>query len=134
MNTIRAAKVLIVVSDEILVLRNSSTHPRWPFYDDLPGGTVEDGESIEDTVVRETREETSIELQKSDLRLIHGSTLLKPDVYIVYQLYSVELTEKPDVTLSYEHDQYKWVPISELQKLEPHYQKAFDYLKANNLI
>jgi 8-oxo-dGTP pyrophosphatase MutT (NUDIX family) len=132
--TIRAAKVLVVVNDEVLLLRNSATHPRWPFYSDLPGGTVEEGESTEDTVIRETFEETSIKLDKKDLQLIHGSTMLKPDVYIVYQLYRVDLPNKPDITLSYEHDEYKWVPLSDAAKLEPHYQQAFDYLKSNNLL
>jgi 8-oxo-dGTP pyrophosphatase MutT (NUDIX family) len=132
--TVRASKVLVVVNDEVLLLRNSSTHPRWPFYNDLPGGTVEEGESTDETVIRETLEETSIPLDKKQLQLIHGSTMLKPDVYIIYQLYRISLDEKPPIVLSFEHDDYRWVPLPDVEKLEPHYQESFDYLKNNNLL
>lgn len=134
MKTIQAAKVIIRVGDDFLLLRNSPTHPRWPGYNDLPGGTQEPGELIEETAVRETLEETTVKLMPNSITLVHASTLKKPDVYIIYLLYAASLEGKSPLTLSYEHDQYAWVKRSELKNLEPHYQESIDYLIENDLL
>lgn len=122
MNNILAAKVLIVVGDEGLVLRNSDTHPRWPLMGDLPGGTVEEGETVEDGLIREVFEETSVTLEVSDVEELHAMTKANEEVNVTYHFFGCRLNEKPAITLSFEHDQYHWVKLSDISGVEQPYQ------------
>lgn len=57
-------------ADEILLLRRRGT-PWLEGYYDLPAGHVEIGETLYEGAIRETLEETGIELRAGDLDLVH---------------------------------------------------------------
>ena len=127
MHVIVAAKALIVVGDEGLVLRNSDTHPRWPLKGDLPGGTIEDNETIEAGLLREILEETAIALDSAHVKQQYAITKSNDDVTVVYHFYVAHLEVKPDVVLDWEHDQYEWVKLTEIQGVETPYQEGIDH-------
>ena len=56
-------KAAIFRSGRILHLRRSSTSPQYKGMWDLPGGAVERAETLEETLIRETREETALRLK-----------------------------------------------------------------------
>ncbi len=61
----RGAKALIVDSqNRALILRRSKTHRYVPFTQDLPGGKVEEGESMLAGLLREIHEEVGLELDE----------------------------------------------------------------------
>jgi 8-oxo-dGTP pyrophosphatase MutT (NUDIX family) len=89
-------------------------------YWDLPKGNIEKGESEEETVRREVKEETGID----DIQFIPG---FKEKVHYFYKkgketvykevTFFLAKTNKKRVKLSYEHDDYGWFTIEEIKKL-----------------
>ena len=84
-------------------------------YYELPGGKVEFGDHPEETVVREFKEETGL-----DVSVIK---LFKVFTYVIGENHTVELvyivSGEGEVVLSEEHDDYKWVSdVNDLQMTE----------------
>ena len=86
---------------------------------DFPKGHIEKGEEIWETVRRELREETGItELVfvngfKETIRYFFMSKKMRILKFVVYYL---SQTPQKEVTLSFEHTGYAWLPFPEAQK------------------
>lgn len=81
---------------------------------EFPGGKIEDGETLEDTIIREVREELvmNIKTEKPFITVKHQY----PDFFIT--MYSFICScEDPTVQLT-EHIDYKWLTPSELKGLD----------------
>jgi len=93
--------------DRLLLLLRGETAPYNPNKYCLPGGKLDDNESLVDCAIRELYEETSIEIYG-------GSQYLQP-VDIIYKNGNskiVFLYRSPyihDVSLNWEHSSYDWV-------------------------
>lgn len=113
----RVAKALVYDNDGYaLVLWRSDTHPHYPLEADLPGGIVESGESYVHGLLRELREEVGIELDAEQAMLIARAKYL---VYGEKHLYEIRLADRPEPTISWEHERYEWVePERLLEVLE----------------
>lgn len=136
MKLIRSAKIVILdANGRALLLRRSSTHPTDALMPDIPGGTTEDGETIEEGLVREVQEETGLRLAISELTLLHSLTFdTIPGISINRLLYVAKLARPaPEITISWEHSEYSWVPVADLAGLERPYQKGIDYATKHNL-
>jgi 8-oxo-dGTP diphosphatase len=108
---------------EILILQRSKHNDVLPEYWDIPGGTLEDGEDPEQGAVRETKEETGLDI--SDPRLFFqksnvDSAKNKQFVTLVFEATSsgsvVQLNPE-------EHDAYAWIPLSDAGRY-----KTVDYV------
>jgi 8-oxo-dGTP diphosphatase len=136
MKIIRSAKVVVIDADgKALLLRRSGTHPRYALDADIPGGTIEENETIEAGLVRELQEETGITAAETDLRLLYTMTFdAIPGISINRLLYGLQIDQSsPDVQLSWEHDRFSWVPVAELKGLERPYQTGVDYVNDHGL-
>ncbi len=104
-----AVKAAIYHYGKILIVRRSSEargdYGTW----ELPGGRLEFGESPEDALHRELREEVGMDV--SVIKLISTWTFLKDEdtqlVGITYLCYPLE--EEQEVTLSHEHTDFDWL-------------------------
>lgn len=135
MNAINAAKVVILDKDDhALVLTRSDTHPRSPLNADIPGGIMEDGETFEEGAIREVKEETGLDIDPLDLKLIYTLTHDFLGTSVSRLVFAVRLPgERPDITLSWEHVEYAWRPITEVHDMEKPYQQGIDYATEHNL-
>ena len=102
-----SVKGLIIKNHEFLALHKVSAHCE---YFDLPGGKMKVNESAEEALCREVLEETSLVIKP--VRLLHHWDFIHDDYLIMGVIYLCEVI-KGDITLSSEHDYYKWLPLSE---------------------
>ncbi|MEH1017752.1 NUDIX domain-containing protein [Micromonospora sp. CPCC 206060] len=91
----------------------------------LPGGGHDIGESISDTVVREVREETGIEVEVTGLVGIYTNPhhVMAYDDGEVRQQFSICFTARPvggELTTSSESRQVRWVDPAQLDQLDIH--------------
>ena len=127
------AKIIIRDRDSrILVLTRGESHPKFAKHLDFPGGEVELNESSKSGIIREVREETSLVLNASKIKL-----LFKKKVHfgLTHLLYSYQLNEvEPVLTISWEHSLYEWVDKHKLLKqkiplkVDPYYREVINYL------
>lgn len=125
-----SAKAVVVSCGKILILRQQNGN--W----DLPGGKVNDNESVTDGLIREVWEETRLSV--TPLGLLTSST--KPrtkedDLLVLSYLCEIrDSTRDVDVQLSEEHIDYMLVEYSEALALPLHEHYAQALLKARKHI
>jgi len=110
---VRAAGVL--VADKRILLVNHVKHGR--SYWVLPGGHVTFGETLRDAVVREMKEELSLDVTVGPLVLVHE--FLAEDTHVLNHAFRVETSSlefrvKPDKVLR----AARWTPLDELDAVE----------------
>lgn len=111
-----AAHGLIVKNDRYLVTRRLATDGYMPGKWDLPGGTVEAGETVEQGLLREVIEETTLSVEVTRPFSIYTNLADIPERETVAIIFLCRWTSG-DVQLS-EHDEYRWVTKDELAQLD----------------
>jgi len=100
---------------EVLVLFRTETAPTRPNAWDLPGGELEFGEKPAEGMIREIQEEAGLAVEA--VRVFHIESSVSPEnefwVLITYAAQAISEA----VTLSYEHNQFKWVTPSEFMMM-----------------
>jgi 8-oxo-dGTP diphosphatase len=87
----------------------------WPQHWDTIGGHVEDGESLEDALIREAREEVGV--TPTRFRLIATVKERKPEIYgdALHHVYAVTAWQGGDpANICDEHTELKWFSVSEM--------------------
>lgn len=110
----QAAVALLQENGRVLVCRrkkDSRYGLKWEF----PGGKVESGESVEDCIKRELREELSIETERIGLKKSQVNRYDDGGIFEVTYCFILEFSGKP-VNNSFE--EIRWVTLNELQSLD----------------
>jgi len=117
MNPIISHKTLIFnKSGQILTLFRTETAPFYPNTWDFPGGLVSDAEEIEASARREIKEESGLEVGKlEEIDKIEIKNHKGKD-WITFIFKAKSDSDK--VTLSYEHNNFRWVQPEEFLNLE----------------
>ena len=114
--------VAVVCDGKILVVRRSMDDFLGGYFE-LPGGGVDEGETISDAAIREVKEETGLVVTRV-ISIFDGfdyTTDKKPKVRQINFLVAIE---KGEVLLSDEHDSYLWIGRNDITSL-----KATDSMK-----
>ena len=124
----QVANVIIIdENDRFLIIKRTKTAPSHPLHWDLPGGHVEEGESLEEAVKREALEETNLEI--SDLKAAKVQDSFRN--FFITKKYSgnIEFKQNPESGFV-EHSEYKWVTLEIYKKMEDLSIKPEDIEKA----
>jgi len=108
-----AVKAVIVnASGATLLLRRSASNTSFAGCWEWPGGKVDPGEDFASAVVRETAEETGLDVEITGFA---GATEFEmPAVNVVLLCMEARITGNDQIVLSHEHDASAWTPLSEL--------------------
>lgn len=111
---IEVAACFIRVGDQVLFLKRLPHKPQGTTWG-IPGGKFDKGESPEQTVVRETHEETGIEMSDQSSLGYLGKVYIKyPEMDYVFHIFEYKAEDFPKVKLNpKEHADYRWVTIEE---------------------
>ncbi|WP_051623631.1 NUDIX hydrolase [Clostridium hydrogeniformans] len=102
-----ASKAFIVNGSKFLAMHRKDTKEEWL---ELPGGRLEFGESLEDTLKREVFEETKLNIEQ--VKLLDTWNWVGENHEIAGVIYLCRIVEG-NITLSEEHDYYKWLEIDD---------------------
>ncbi|HMB66186.1 MAG TPA: NUDIX domain-containing protein [Patescibacteria group bacterium] len=112
---------VIVYDNKVLILKRNEDEEVLPGLWELPSGKQEEGENREESLIREVKEETGLDIEiiaflssftykvkkgKTTKNIIQFNFLVKPG------------DASPVVKLSSEHSEYKWIGAKDLEKAE----------------
>ena len=121
-DTQKVSKVVIVSDDKVLLLLRKINQPfskQW----DLPGGHLLEGETWVEGAVRETKEETNIDIRNLKLVLQEG----REAYFVVRGLdFSGRMFDHHELP---EHDAYTWLRRVEIDKLKNISEKYYKVIK-----
>lgn len=101
---------------KFLALLRSATDTNRPHKWDLPGGNIEDGENLRESIKREILEEVGIDF--SDFTILDAvSDTSKTGRYSIQIAYLGNVGDV-EIKLSHEHESYQWVTKEEFLALE----------------
>jgi len=112
----RTVGALFINSDgKVLLGLRSPSKTAWPAHWDTIGGRVEEGESLEQALIREAREEVGV--TPVEFRLMATVKERKPEVYgdALHHVYAVTRWQDGDpANICDEHTELKWFSIGEM--------------------
>lgn len=116
--------VVLNSGNKLLLIQRAADEAVLPGYWDIPGGTLEDGEDPAIGAIRETKEETGLDIQGPKLFFYTSNVDVQKNKQFIRLLF-VTQTNSEKVTLNpREHVSYEWISPSEITNY-----KIVDYLE-----
>lgn len=104
----KVAKLLMIDPEGKYLLMYRSDHPRFGKDPDLPGGTLEDDETLIEAMVREAKEEAGVDIGTDNVEELYSGTDYSSHG-THYALFMTKLKTRPQVIMSWEHSSYEWL-------------------------
>ncbi len=121
----KAVRTFLLEEDKILAIKYITNDDKQDFYD-IPGGKIEDGETREQTAIREFKEEAGIDIFKpqyaGNLIVEYPDRIFDFDVFIA--------SEYKGMPLITEENSSEWIKINDLLQKEKKFAEI--YLLDNN--
>jgi 8-oxo-dGTP diphosphatase len=96
-------------TNEVVIQNRKKKYPGWSF----PGGHVENGESVYDCAVRETKEETGLDVSNlNSCGILHWINRETDERYICFMYKTTDYSG--DLTSNNDEGEYFWIGLSEL--------------------
>lgn len=107
---------LVSKNNKCLLIKRNDNDEHDPKHWDLPGGGIDFGEEPLDAIVRETKEETGIDITAGKILYVCG--ILCDDTWSI-DIYIEGIYKSGEIILSEEHSSFIWVTKEELQIIKP---------------
>lgn len=109
---------LVECEGNILILKRLETKShggKWG----MPAGKIDAGETPEQAIARELKEETGLATDSNSLILVKKLYMRIPEYDLVYYLYRLPLANKPVIEINpKEHQTFQWLTPQSLLKLD----------------
>ncbi|MDB5083967.1 MAG: hydrolase [Bacilli bacterium] len=137
MEKIRLRAGALIIRDGAILLVEFENDNNDGVHYNLPAGGVEDGETLVEAVIRNAKEEASVEVEVGSVAFVYEyqpskTNYLYGDVHSVGITFECKLTEGPVSNLPDNPDPkqtaVKWMPISELNSIELYPEIAVDII------
>ncbi len=130
----KAVKGLIISDETILLLKRNKQEKdveNW----DIPGGLIEPNENKEDALLREIFEETGLHMKQKAVYLGNWSFFRPKDSEIIsVETYVFKIEgDKPEIVLSEEHSEFKWVSIENIRNFPVKDPSFYELLEKINV-
>ena len=123
----RKAQVVIIAKNQLLLLETAKS--RGDIFWQNVTGSVEENEDFLIGALREVQEETGIQAQSLiDLGLVF-SFVDRFNKTVREKCYLCFLTKTPDIKLSDEHQNYKWIDITKVKDTDYKFPSNFEAFK-----
>ena len=110
-----AVHVWIQKDDKFLIVRRSLKDDFMPGFWDTPGGTLDFGEDPIKALIRETKEESNLDIEVGQLLYCHNK-VYNPRHWFAL-VYQCQIIGDGKIILDpNEHEEYRWVTREELQQ------------------
>ena len=97
----------------ILLLKRHSNKPEGGTWCG-PSGKLDEDETADAAIIRETKEETGLILDPPRLEHVKKIFVVYPDYQFIYHIFRIKIDSFPTVTISHnEHTEYTWVTPEE---------------------
>jgi len=116
-NTIRVGAAAIIEDKEGRILmgkRNVFPKGMWVF----PGGGINFGETAEDAVIREIKEETNLSISDPKFLTVYEMIVPQNNVHRVIFYFKVKTKDTKKIKPSADIEELKWLKLDEIRKLE----------------
>jgi len=123
---VASSYLLLIESDKILLSRRYQTEYMDGWYS-LPAGHVDEGETVEDCLVREVREEIGVGLKKKDIKLAHVIHRKEHDIRLDFFYICKKYQGKPKNLEPKKCDDLKWFKLDSLpDNILPYINQAIE--------
>ena len=109
----KAVRCYVIKDNKVLVIRYKENNLKFGYYD-IPGGKIENGETPEETAIREVKEETGI-----NIRGLKCKGIMKieyPNRIFVFDVFTTN--EFKGTPQEFEENSSEWIDIKELLNKE----------------
>ena len=104
--------------NKVLITRRSAAENYMPLLWDIPGGSVDMGETVEEALVREVKEETKLNILPIKPIYVHTELSHLPSAQLIQIVYKCDYLGG-DITLdTEEHDEFQWVEYADMGKFD----------------
>ncbi len=109
----KAVRCYLIKDEKVVVTKYKERNKKFGYYD-IPGGKIEEGETSEQTAIREMKEETGLKVEKlkykGNMIIEYPNRIFDFDVYIT--------DEGEGKTQEFEENTSEWMEINELLQKE----------------
>ena len=119
-NKLHIVSVVAVIRNnegKYLVLKRSDKEIAYPGMYTFPGGKVEDNDTVEETLIKEAKEEANLDLKPGKI-LLKDKSFIRPDDQTVKVFsYLCEVENSDNIKISDDFTDYKWVLFKDLKNI-----------------